>query len=112
LGEVIKFLHYRNSKSDSCITSKSRVYEIFTNSTKFSNKIGNLIKIHVITRDDSINRLFPISVSLSKSNLIIPHGGGNFYGDEEYDDKEVLNKVVKSGYNSIIKRAKKRSEKL
>ena len=42
--------------------------------------------------------------------MIIPRGEGNFYGDGEYDDKKVLNKVnkvVNFGYNPIIKRTKR-----
>jgi hypothetical protein len=82
--------------------------ETFIDSTKFSNKGKSQIKIHVVTRYDSVNKvLFPISISLSKSDLIIPCGEGNFYGDGEYDNREVLNKVAKSGYNPIIKKTKK-----
>jgi len=82
--------------------------ETFIDSTKFSNKSKSQIKIHVITRYDSINKvLYPVSISLSKSELIIPRGGENFYGDGEYDDKKVLNKVVSFGYNPIIKRTKR-----
>ncbi|XRO74719.1 hypothetical protein ACO3TA_04825 [Methanocaldococcus sp. 28A] len=53
-----------------------------------------MIKIHAITRYDSENKtLFSISIGLDKSKFEFAYGEG-YYDDEEYDDKDTLNKIV------------------
>ena len=83
----------------------------FIDSTKFSNKAEELVKIHAITRYDSKNKiLFPVSIGVNKSDLKFPSGDGYFYGDGEYDDKYTLNSVAKSNYKPMIKKTKRGSK--
>ena len=80
----------------------------FIDSTIFSNKAGEQIKIHAITRYDPKNKtLFPVSIGIEKPDLKFPQGEGYFYGDGEYDDKDTLNNIAKSNYKPMIKKTKR-----